>query len=47
MVKYAIKVRTRYVNDHTNKELALPAIYTESGLLVSHLRYLVLFCIKN
>lgn len=40
MVKYAIKIRTRYKNDRTNKELALPAIYTESGLLVSHLRYL-------
>ncbi|MFZ5604903.1 MAG: site-specific integrase, partial [Pseudomonadota bacterium] len=40
MVKYAIKIRTQYKNDHTNKELSLPAIYTENGLLVSHLRYL-------
>ena len=40
MMKYAIKIKTQYKNDHTNKELALPGIYTESGLLVSHLRYL-------
>ncbi|MGH1431802.1 MAG: gamma-mobile-trio recombinase GmtY [Neptuniibacter sp.] len=40
MAKYAIKIRTRYKNDYTGKELALPAIYTESGLLISHLRYL-------
>lgn len=40
MVKYAVKIKTRYKNDRTNKELSLPAIYTESGLLISHLRYL-------
>ncbi|WP_083920979.1 gamma-mobile-trio recombinase GmtY [Hahella ganghwensis] len=40
MAKYAIKIRTRYRNDQTSRELALPAIYTESGLLISHLRYL-------
>ena len=40
MTKYAIKIRTQYRNDQTSKELTLPAIYTESGLLISHLRYL-------
>lgn len=40
MAKYAIKIRTSYRNDQTSRELALPAIYTESGLLISHLRYL-------
>lgn len=40
VTKYAIKIKTRYRNDQTGKELTLPAIYTESGLLISHLRYL-------
>jgi len=40
MAKYAVKIKTRYKNDCTSKELVLPAIYTESGLLISHLRYL-------
>ena len=40
MPKYAIKIKSRYKNDQTSKELVLPAIYTESGLLISHLRYL-------
>ncbi len=39
-MKYALKIRTRYNNDRTDKELNLPAIYTENGLLISHLRYL-------
>jgi hypothetical protein len=40
VAKYAIKIKTRYKNDRTGKEIALPAIYTDSGLLISHLRYL-------
>lgn len=40
MAKYAIKIKARYRNDQTSRELVLPAIYTESGLLISHLRYL-------
>lgn len=47
MATYAIKIRTRYRNDQTNKELALPAIYTESGLLISHLRYLACHAYKS
>lgn len=37
---YVIKVKTRYRNDQTGRELLLPAIFTESGLLLSHIRYL-------
>lgn len=37
---YVIKVKARYRNDQTGRELLLPAIFTESGLLLSHIRYL-------
>lgn len=37
---YAIKIKTRYRNDQTGRELLLPAVFTENGLLISHLRYL-------
>lgn len=37
---YVLKVKARYRNDKTGRELRLPAIFTESGLLISHLRYL-------
>lgn len=39
-MKYAIKIKTKYRNDQTSKEITLPAIQTENGLLISHLRYL-------
>lgn len=39
-MKYAIRIKTKYKNDKTGKELTLPGIYTESGLLMSHVRYL-------
>lgn len=37
---YVLKVKARYRNDTTGREVRLPAIVTESGLLLSHLRYL-------
>lgn len=37
---YALKVKSLYRNDQTGREVPLPAIFTESGLLISHLRYL-------
>ncbi|MEX0297147.1 hypothetical protein AAH995_28220 [Pseudomonas putida] len=37
---YVIKVKARYQNDQTGRTLKLPALLTESGLLISHLRYL-------
>ncbi len=46
-MKYAIKIKTKYRNDQTNKEIILPAIQTESGLLISHLRYLSEFSYKS
>lgn len=46
-MKYAIKIKTKYRNDQTNKEIILPAIQTESGLLISHLRYLADFSYKS
>jgi len=40
MAGYALKIKARYRRDQTSRELLLQAIYTDSGLLVSHLRYL-------
>ncbi|WP_342649237.1 gamma-mobile-trio recombinase GmtY [Pseudomonas sp. REB1044] len=37
---YIIKVKARYQNDDTGRSIKLPALLTESGLLISHLRYL-------
>jgi hypothetical protein len=37
---YVLKVKARYRNDKTGRELRLPAIFTEGGLLISHLRFL-------
>ncbi|WP_236168458.1 gamma-mobile-trio recombinase GmtY [Pseudomonas atacamensis] len=37
---YALRVKARYRNDKTGRELRLPAIITEGGLLISHLRFL-------
>ncbi|WP_439862206.1 gamma-mobile-trio recombinase GmtY [Pseudomonas sp. MBLB4136] len=37
---YVLKVKARYRSDNTGKVLRLPALWTESGLLLSHLRYL-------
>ncbi|WP_043274483.1 gamma-mobile-trio recombinase GmtY [Pseudomonas sp. PH1b] len=37
---YIIKIKARYQNDQTGRFLKLPALFTESGLLISHLRYL-------
>lgn len=37
---YVLKVKARYRSDNTGRVLRLPALLTESGLLLSHLRYL-------
>ena len=37
---YIIKIKARYQNDQTGRTIKLPALWTESGVLVSHLRYL-------
>ncbi|MEN5215524.1 gamma-mobile-trio recombinase GmtY [Pseudomonas pudica] len=37
---YIIKIKVRYQNDQTGRTIKLPALWTESGVLVSHLRYL-------
>jgi len=37
---YVVKIKTRYVSDLTGKEFLLPALFTESGLVLSHLRFL-------
>jgi len=37
---YVVKVKSRYRNDQTGKELLLPALLTEGGVIISHLRYL-------
>jgi len=47
VVRYAIRIKTQYRNDQTGKELSLPAIYTDSGLLISHLRYLAVYVSKS
>ncbi|MAL35684.1 site-specific integrase [Pseudomonas sp. Choline-3u-10] len=37
---YALKVRARYRNDATGRELRFPVVLTEGGVLISHVRYL-------
>lgn len=37
---YVLRVKARYRNDDTGREVRLPALVTESGLVISHLRYL-------
>lgn len=37
---FALRINTRYVNDHTGREVELPGLLTNDGLLISHLRYL-------
>jgi len=37
---YVIKIKTKYLSDQTGKEFLLPALYTESGFVLSHLRFL-------
>lgn len=37
---YVLKVKARYRSDNTGRVLRLPALLTESGLVLSHLRYL-------
>ena len=39
---YVFKIKTRYLSDATGKELSLPALFTESGVVLSHLRFLAL-----
>lgn len=37
---YVLKVKVRYRGDNTGRVLRLPALLTENGVLLSHLRYL-------
>ncbi len=37
---YVMRIRARYRSDATGREVLLPALFTESGILLSHLRYL-------
>ena len=37
---YVAKVKVRYRNDDTGREMQLPGVLTEGGVLISHLRYL-------
>lgn len=37
---YATKVKVRYRNDDTGREIQLPGVLTQGGVLISHLRYL-------
>lgn len=37
---YVIKIKALYQNDQTGRTIKLPALLTESGILISHLRYL-------
>lgn len=37
---YAIKVKVRYRSDNTGRGVLLPALLTDNGLLISHIRYL-------
>ncbi|MFW9103202.1 gamma-mobile-trio recombinase GmtY [Pseudomonas sp. P4795] len=37
---FALRINTRYVSDNTGREVELPGLLTQDGLLISHLRYL-------
>ncbi|TRO37832.1 site-specific integrase [Pseudomonas putida] len=37
---YVIRAKARYRSDNTGREVVLPALLTEKGVLISHLRYL-------
>jgi len=39
-MSYVIKIKSQYFNDVSSKKISIPAIFTESGLLISHARYL-------
>lgn len=39
-MSYVMKIRARYRSDATGREVLLPALLTESGIVLSHLRYL-------
>ncbi|EPN26753.1 gamma-mobile-trio recombinase GmtY [Pseudomonas syringae] len=37
---FALNINTNYINDNTGREIELPGLLTQDGLLISHLRYL-------
>lgn len=37
---FALNINTSYVNDNTGREIELPGLLTQDGILISHLRYL-------
>lgn len=44
---YVTKVKVRYQNDDTGREIQLPALLTQDGVLISHMRYLASEQIKS
>ncbi|RAI71901.1 site-specific integrase [Pseudomonas fluorescens] len=44
---YVTKVKIRYRNDDTGREILLPGLLTQNGVLLSHLRYLASEQIKS
>ena len=44
---FAHKVQVRYVDVASGNVYLLPAVYTESGVIASHLRYLAWFSYKS
>lgn len=41
IMSYVVQKKVVYQNDRTNHKYELPALFTENGLVISHLRYLV------
>lgn len=37
---FALHINTRYINDNTGREIELPGLLTQDGILISHIRYL-------
>lgn len=37
---FSLNINTKYISDNTGREVELPGILTQDGLLISHLRYL-------
>lgn len=46
-VKHTLKLATIYTDTASGNHLQLPAVYTQSGILISHLRYLAWYSEKS
>ena len=44
---YVLKAKARYRGDNTGREVLLPVVLTEKGILISHLRYLAKFQLRS